>query len=118
MIVSLLHLLIILPTLLFVAMNRAATPAWLYTTLLIVGCFIALYHGYKFVKRYLAGSSHAWVNAMHVFLIAPLLIVIGSNKKETPRMYYEILLLVAFGGVGYHLFSLVRSLDVHQDHTQ
>lgn len=113
MILSLFHLLIVLPVLLFVAMNRAATPDWLYTTLLVVGCFIALFHGYKFITRFLSSSSYAWVNAVHFALIAPLLIVIGSQKKETPRMYYELLLLVAFGGVGYHLFSLVRSLDIH-----
>ena len=122
MILSLFHLLIVLPVLLFAAMNRANTPDWLYTTLLVVGCFIALFHGYKFVSRYASGSSYAWVNAIHVALIAPLLIVIGSQKRETPRMYYELLLLTAFAGVGYHLFSLVRSLDVHGekvlDHTQ
>ena len=122
MILSLFHLLIALPVLLFVAMNRAATPDWLYTTLLVVGCFIALFHGYKFVTRYASGSSYAWVNAIHVALIAPLLIIIGKQGRETPRMYYELLLLTAFAGVGYHLFSLVRSLDLHGekvlDHTQ
>ena len=122
MILSLFHIFIALPLILYAAFQRAATPDWLYTTLLVVGCFIALVHGYKFVTRYAAGSSYAWVNAVHVALIAPLLIIIGKQKKETPRMYYELLLLVAFAGVGYHLFSLVRSLDMHNekvlDHTQ
>jgi hypothetical protein len=113
MILSIFHLLLVFPFLLYTAFQRAATPDWLYTTLLVVGCFIALFHGFKFVTRYLSGSSYAWVNAVHVFLVAPLLIMIGLNKKETPRMYYELLMLLAFGGVGYHLFSLVRSLDMH-----
>lgn len=114
-VISLFHLLIVLPVLLFVAMNRANTPDWLYTTLLVVGCFIALFHGYKFITRYASGSSYAWVNAIHFAFIAPLLIIIGKQGRETPRMYYELLLLTAFAGVGYHLFSMVRSLDVHRE---
>ena len=122
MILSLFHVILIFPILMWISLSRAATPEWLYTTLLITGCIILAYHGYKFITRFLSGSSYAWVNAIHVFVISILLIIIGWKKKETPRMYYELLLLVTFGGIGYHLFSLVRSLDVHNekvlDHTQ
>ena len=115
MILSLFHLFIALPLILYVALQRAATPNWLYSTLLIVGCFIILFHGYKFFIRYTTGSSYAWVNAIHFLLIGPLLLMIGKQGRETPRMYYELVLLVAFAGVGYHLFSLVRLMDVHND---
>jgi hypothetical protein len=52
---------------------------------------------------------------MHVGLIAPLLLYIGYQQKDTPRQAYEMLLLLAFAAVGYHLFSLVRMLQVHED---
>jgi hypothetical protein len=52
---------------------------------------------------------------IHVFLIAPLLIYIGYNKKETPRFAYELILILGFGAGGYHLYSLVKQLDVLPD---
>jgi len=52
---------------------------------------------------------------IHVLLIAPLLLYIGYHQKETPRQAYEMLLLLAFGALGYHLFSLVRMLDIRAD---
>jgi hypothetical protein len=57
----------------------------------------------------------AWVNALHVILIAPLLLFIGYHKKETPRFAYELLLMLGFAAGGYHLFSVVKQLDAHPE---
>jgi hypothetical protein len=45
--------------------------------------------------------------------IGPLLMYIGFHQINTPRFAYELLLLLAFGMTGYHLFQLVRLLDAH-----
>ena len=67
------------------------------------------------VVRALKHSEYAWVNAIHVILVAPLLMYIGYHKKDTPRSAYELLLLLGFAAAGYHLFSLVRLLEIYPD---
>jgi hypothetical protein len=107
-VLSLFHLAIIAPLFLFIGFQRASVPHWLYTAILTIGIIIFLYHGFKLFFRIRANSSHAWINAIHVFLVAPLLIYIGYHNKETPRAAYEVLLMAGFAAVGYHLFSLVK----------
>lgn len=116
-ILSLIHLVIVVPLFLFVGFQRAATPQWLYLALLAVGLVILVYHGFRLVMRLKNRSGYAWVNAMHVAVIAPLLIYIGYNKKDTPRSAYELLLMLAFAAGGYHMFSLVRMMEAHPEHT-
>ena len=109
-ILSLFHLLFVVPLLLFVGFQRADTPSWLYLSILALGLIILLYHGIRGVLRILSNSHYAWVNLIHVLLVAPLLLTIGWKGKDTPRSAYEMLLLLGFGAMGYHLFSLVRLL--------
>lgn len=115
MFLSLFHLLIIVPVLLFIGFQRASTPQWLYMSLLGIGGVVLLYHGIKFIVRYQKQSSYTWVNAIHVFIVAPLLLYIGYHGKETPRFAYELLLMVTFGAAGYHLFSVVKLLEAHPE---
>lgn len=114
-ILSTFHILLIVPFLLYVGFVRAATPDWVYLSLFAIGIVILLYHGFRLITRLQSGSSNAWVNAIHVLLVAPLLIYIGYHKKETPRTAYELLLLLGFSAAGYHTFSLVRLLEAHKE---
>ena len=110
---SIVHLLLVVPLFLFVGFKRADTPHWLYLALFAIGCVILVYHGYKLFLRLKNKSSGAWVNAVHLLIIAPLLIYIGYHKKETPRSAYELMLMLGFAAGGYHLFSLVKQLDTY-----
>lgn len=75
-----------------------------------------MYHGYKAWNRYLSGSSMIWVNLIHVLYVAPLLMYIGYKEKDTPRYAYELLALVGFAALGYHIYSLVVTMNiVHED---
>ena len=114
-ILSLFHVLLVSPLLLFVGFQRASTPTWLYNSLLAIGAVILIYHGYKLSIRLYDHSGHAWVNAIHILFIAPLLLYIGYHKRETPRAAYEILLMLGFAAIGYHAFSLVRHLEIHPE---
>ena len=111
---SIIHLLLVVPLFLYVGFTRAETPKWLYLSLLTIGFIILVYHSYKLVLR-LKNKSPIWVNAIHISMIAPLLIYIGYHKKETPRFAYELMLLLGFSAGGYHLFSLVRQLEAHPE---
>jgi hypothetical protein len=114
-VLALFHLIIIVPFLLFIGFKRADTPHWVYMSVFATGIIILLYHSFRLFTRLRANSSNAWINAIHVLLVAPLLIYIGYHKKETPRSAYELLLLLAFGAGGYHLFSLVKMLEVDKE---
>lgn len=112
---AIIHLLFVVPLFLYVGFTRAETPRWLYLALLTIGIIIFVYHGFKLVIRLKNRSGYSWVNAIHVLLVAPLLIYIGYNKKETPRSSYELMLMAGFAAGGYHLFSLVKQLEAHPE---
>jgi hypothetical protein len=112
---AIIHLLFVVPLFLYVGFTRADTPRWLYLALLAIGIIVLVYHGFKLIVRLKNRSGYSWVNAIHVLLVAPLLIYIGYNKKETPRSAYELLLMAGFAAGGYHLFSLVKQLEAHPE---
>lgn len=107
LLIGVLHVAFIVPFLLWIGFNRAATPDWVYSVLVGMGLLVLIYHGYKAVGRWFAKSPVFWVNAIHVLFIAPLLIWIGYHEKKTERPAYDMLLLVAFGALGFHLYKLV-----------
>jgi hypothetical protein len=111
-VIALFHIFIIVPLLLFVGMRRINTPDEVYHALLIIGTVVLGYHLWRLSVKYRAAVSGQWVNLIHVALIAPLLIYIGANKKETPRYAYELLMLTGFGALGYHLITLIQAINI------
>ena len=107
-IIAIFHIFIVVPFLLYVFIQRAATPDYIYNILFFVGLFILVYHTYKGLLRFSIGSSLLWINAIHVLIVAPLLIYIGYFGKKTNRPAYELLGLTTFAAFGYHLFNLVK----------
>jgi len=107
LLIGILHILVIVPFLLWVGLSRAATPEWAYNVLFGLGLYICVYHGYMFITRFLAQSPAIWIHLFHVILVGPLLITIGYYEKRTERPAYELLLIAAFGALGYHLYKLV-----------
>ena len=108
---SLFHLLLIVPFFLYVGLQRSATPPIVYTFLLTLGVILTLYHGYKSWIRYTAASPYLYVNLIHFALLGPLLIYLGVKGRDAPRWAYEVLLMFAFAAGGYHLYSLVQQMN-------
>ena len=115
---ALFHIFLVVPFLLYVALNRGNAPYWIYTAMLIIGIIVLVYHGYKAWVRIRIQSPSLWINLIHVFLVAPLLIYVGANEKNTPRPAYELLAISGFGALGYHLYNLVLSVNSIQDVTK
>jgi hypothetical protein len=107
LLIAVAHVAVIVPFLLFVGFQRAATPDWAYRVLFAVGVLVLVYHGIKSFTRWVSKSPAVWVNLIHALLIAPLLIWIGYHGKQTERPPYEMLLMTGFAALGYHLYSLV-----------
>jgi hypothetical protein len=76
--------------------------------LLCVGIIVLLYHLYRAFIKIKDGKS-AWVNWIHIFLIAPLLLLIGYLGKDAERRYFEMMLLLGFAAIGYHGVYAIRS---------
>lgn len=104
---SIFHIFLVVPFLGYIFVNRAATPDWVYNLLFCVGLFVLLYQSYKAILKFTTNSKSIWVNIIHIVLIAPLLIYIGYNEKKTPRAAYEMLGLLTFAALGYHLYNLI-----------
>jgi hypothetical protein len=110
-IINLFHIILVVPFLLWIGISRGSFPDWIFTTLLALGIIVFFYQGYKAYTRILSQSYYIWVNLIHVLWIAPLLIYIGYRKKDTPRPAYELLLLTAFGALGYHMYQMAAHYD-------
>lgn len=113
--ISLFHIFAVVPFFLYVAFMRSAIPNWIFTAMLVLGVGIGLYHGYKALRRYQIQSPYLWVNMVHVLYVAPLLIYIGYYEKTTPRPAFELLAMVGFAALGYHLYSLILNINSIQD---
>ena len=117
-IVSLFHIFFVAPLLLVIGFMRAGLPEWSYWGILMLGLFIMVYHGYKMIIRYLYKSESTWINAIHVFTVAPLLIYIGYKKRETLRFAYELMIMIGFAALGYHTIFLIRSIETLEAHSK
>ena len=109
---ALFHIFLVAPLFLFVAISRSNSPELLYKFLMGLGVFLFIYHGYKAFFKYMKSSSSLWVNLIHILFVAPLLFYVGYNGKDTPRPAYEIMALTGFAALGYHLYSLVISVNL------
>jgi hypothetical protein len=105
--IVLFHVIFVAPLLLWVGFARAATPAWVYNVLFVLGIIVLLYHSYKAVIRFSSNSVFLWVNLIHIGLIAPLLLWVGYHGKKTDAPAYNMLLLVAFAALGYHTYKIL-----------
>ena len=106
-IIAIAHIALIVPLMLYVGFNRAATPEWIYSVLFGLGILVGAYHGYKGFARFAAGSQLVWIHSVHLLLVAPVLLWIGYNGKKTERPAYEILLMLAFAALGHHMYKLI-----------
>lgn len=102
--ISLFHVLIVAPLFIYIGLKRDKIYNWLYTLIMYLGIFILFYHCYRvYIKR----NGSYWINLIHIFIVAPLLIYIGYNKQNTARKFYELLLMLGFAALGYHLYYLL-----------
>jgi len=105
--VHLFHILIVGGLFIYVGINRDKIYKPIFTALLYLGLLIILYHLYK-IYGYIKQGKGIWVNLIHVFIVGPLLIYIGFNGEKTTRKFFELLLMLGFASIGYHLYYLFQ----------
>jgi hypothetical protein len=97
------HILVVAP--LFFYVGTQSVPDFVFTILFYLGIFVLIAHIY-FAYNKIKNNKSTWVNLIHIFIIAPLLIYIGYNKRATERKYFEFLLMLGFAALGYHSYYL------------
>lgn len=102
--VNLFHVLVIGALFLYVGILQTDLPKFMFPLLLGLGAIVITYHIYKASTK-----KNAWVNYIHILLVGPLLMWIGWNGVDTPRMFFEMLLMLAFAVIGYHGYYLSMS---------
>ena len=100
------HLIFVVPLFLYIGFKRESVPEPLFWGIGMLALGIFGYHAYRAYTKLSAGSS-AWVNWIHILLVVPLLTVIAVQRKNTPRKYFELLLMLGFAAAGYHAYYLV-----------
>ena len=108
-ILALVHLVIIVPFLLYIGLAREQVPESVFKGVLGLGFVVLMYQSFKAYSKITEGKS-PWINYIHIFLLAPLLLIIGYNGKNTNRKYFEMLLMFAFAAGGYHSLSIIREI--------
>lgn len=107
--VYLFHVLFVGLLFIFVGIYRENIPKWMFPVLFSLGIVVVLYHLYHIVHKWSLQKSY-WVNLLHVFIMGPLLIMIGYFGEKTSRLYFELLLMLGFAAVGYHTYYFIRNL--------
>lgn len=103
--VHLFHIIIVGGLFLYVAIKKDSASKYIFNLLLILGIVILFYHSFRVYSK-LKQNKNPWVNLFHILIVAPLIIFIGYNGPETKRLYFELLLMLAFSAIGYHLYYM------------
>ena len=103
--VHLFHIVLVSSLFFYVGIRRDKMPRGMFPVLIGLGLFVGAYHLFKAYMK-----KDAWVNYIHIFIVAPLLVWIGLCKEKTPRKYFEVLLMLGFASLGYHGYYLLVSL--------
>lgn len=105
--VNLFHILIVGGLFLYIGIRKENLSNTWFSAIYGLGLFIIAYHAFK-IYGYLQADKSIWVNLIHVFIVGPLVAYIGYMGKDTPRKYFEVLLMLAFASIGYHLYYLLQ----------
>ena len=103
--IHLFHIFVVGGLFIYVGMNREKINATLFPILFYLGIGIIIYHLYK-AYSYLNAGKGIWVNLIHILIVGPLLVYIGYYRESVTRKYFEMLLMLGFAAIGYHLYYL------------
>jgi hypothetical protein len=104
MLISLFHIFIVAPLLIYVGVKQNLSHTF-YQFLYYLGISIILFHLFKSLKKI---PRIAYINYLHVLLFGPLLVYIGYNERNTPLIMYDMVEFIGVLALFYHLIKLSR----------
>ncbi len=101
------HVLIVGALFLYVGIKRGdiPKPEITFKVLLGLGSIVTAFHLYRATTK--ESIAAAWVNLIHILLVGPLLMYIGWMGAETPRKFFELLMMLGFAAIGYHGYYML-----------
>ena len=99
------HILIVGPLFLYIGIKNIQTNEYIFTFIEYLGIILILYHSFKAYTKIMNNKS-AWINYFHIFLIGPLLVIIGYYKKDTTNKYFQLVIMAAMATIGYNIYKL------------
>lgn len=110
--INLFHIFVVVPFLFYIyyqQQNKTLSDS-LCRFLLYLGILGLISHIYLCYQKISTNQEcwRCWVNYVHIFVVFPLFIYIGSNCTKTERRYFEILMVIAFAALGYHSMNFIR----------
>lgn len=98
------HIIFVGALFLYVGIKRGdiPKPEIMFKVLLGLGAVVTVFHMYKAIT-----NESKWVNLIHILLVGPLLMYIGWNGAETPRKFFELLMMLGFAAIGYHGYYML-----------
>ena len=105
--VHLVHIIIFSSLLFYIGVVGKNLPGFIFPLLIALAIGIFGYHVYKAWTV----PQYAWVNYVHILLIAPLFFFIGLWGKTTPEALFEYSLMIGFAAIGYHGYYMWKDLS-------
>ncbi len=106
-IINLIHVFVFFPLLAYLyylGLNKKLNSG-ICKSIIAVAIIGIIYHSYLLSK---SKPYRMWVYLTHILLVFPLLLIIGYNCEDTPRMFFEMMLLLSFAALGYHSYLFVK----------
>ena len=97
------------PAMIYIGLQPDSIPDSVFHVIFFTGVVVLTYHLYRAYFK-LKEKQSAWVNWIHVFLVAPILLIIGYMKKDASRRYFEMMLMLGIAATGYHAVYLIREM--------
>ena len=101
------HIFVVGLLFLYIGIYKEKIDVKLYDYIYYLAIIIILYHSYKVYIQ-----KDTWVNYIHILFIGPLLLTIGKNNIQTPYYYYEMLLILGFGAIGFNSYKFLLYNDL------
>jgi hypothetical protein len=106
-IINHLHIFVFVPLLYALYYYRESLSQNICYLLMIIAIAGILYHTNLLYNLPDDKKYKEWVYLLHILVVFPLLFYIGYTYKDTKRKYFEILLIIMFGALGYHTHYLL-----------
>ena len=90
---------------LYIGLKRSNMSNDMFKQLFLFGIFLVIYFFMKAFSNSEPGESNT-TNFIYLFIIAPLIILIGIKGSSTSSGYFNILAICAFFIIIYHSYKL------------
>lgn len=103
--INIAHILLIGPLFIYIGLMKGAIHEFIYIILASLGFFVIILHSYLGYFKIIKNKS-ALINLIHIFILAPVMLIVAFYMNSANIFYYRFLLAGGFLTIFYHGFKL------------